>query len=58
MKDHPTNQPRKLSKTITLTPSVHADLAALGKRLGLQHDRYVTASEAIRILLTAYEAAN
>ncbi|UOQ99861.1 hypothetical protein MUN81_10260 [Hymenobacter sp. 5317J-9] len=58
MKDHANDQPSKLSKTITITPSVHADLVALGKRFRQQHDRYVTASEAIRILITAYQAAN
>ncbi|QHJ05903.1 hypothetical protein [Hymenobacter busanensis] len=49
---------RKLSKTITLTPTAHANLVALSKRLRAEHDRYVTASETITILLAAYEAAS
>lgn len=58
MNNQSTTPERKLNKTITLTTSVHTDLTTLAKRLGLEYDRKVAASEAIRILLTAYEAAN
>ncbi|MBF9236612.1 hypothetical protein I2I05_04310 [Hymenobacter sp. BT683] len=57
MNNQPTTPERKLCKTITLTTSVHTDLTTMAKRLGLEYDRRVAASEAIRILLTAYEAA-